>query len=74
MKTRMIVVFGFVVGFGGLIANTGQRQSTVAQLNGPQSNEQTPNSLLARLSYHSTSVQGRERKATSFTEFFADLF
>jgi hypothetical protein len=28
MKTRIIAVVGFVVGFGGLIANMGQAQST----------------------------------------------
>jgi hypothetical protein len=76
MKTRMIAVVGLVFGFGGLIANTGQTQSTGTQLsgslNGLQSNEQTPNNLLARLSYDSTYVT-EERGQPHFSENFSRI-
>ena len=76
MKTRMIAVVGLVVGFGGLIANTGQTQSPGAQLNGslngPQSNEQTPNNLLARLSYDTTYVT-EERGQPHFSRNFSRI-
>src|SRR5438552_12269501 len=77
MKTLMIAVVGFVVGFGGLIANTGQTQSTRARLdgslNGPQSNAQTPNNLLARLSYDSTYVT-EERGQPHFSRVCFEVY
>jgi hypothetical protein len=76
MKTRMIAVVGFVVGFGGLIADMGQAQSTGAQLNGSlnglQSSEQTPTNLLARLSYDSTYVTD-ERGQPHFSQNFSRI-
>src|SRR5437016_5160790 len=72
MKTLMIAVVGYVVGFAGLIANTGQTESTGTQLNGPQSNEQTPNNFLARLSYDSTYV-AEERGQPHFSRNFSRI-
>ena len=76
MKTRMIAVIGFVVGVGNLIANMGQGQSTGDQLNGSpngmQSNAQTPNNLLARLSYDSTYVTD-ERGQPHFSQNFSRI-
>jgi len=73
----MITVVSFVVGIGGLIANTGQTQSTRARLdgslNGPQSNEQTPNNLLARLSYDSTYVT-EERGQPHFSRICFEVY
>src|SRR5882724_11314840 len=81
MKTRMIAVVGFVVGFGGLIANTGQTQSPGARLNGSlngrQSNEQTPNNLLARLSYDSTYVteeRGQPHLSRDFSRICFEVY
>src|SRR5437016_8762145 len=81
MKTRMIAVVGFVVGFGGLIANTGQAQSPGARLNGSlngrQSNEQTPNNLLARLSYDSTYVteeRGQPHLSRDFSRICFEVY
>jgi len=72
----MIAVVGLVVGFGGLIANTGQTQSTGTRLNGSlnglQSNEQTPNNLLARPSYDSTYVT-EERGQPHFSGDFSRI-
>ena len=77
MKTRMIAVVGFVVGFGGLIADMGQAQSTGAQLNGSlnglQSSEQTPTNLLARLSYDSTYVT-EERGQPHFSRICFEVY
>ena len=77
MKTRMIAVVGLVVGFGGLIANPGQTPSPGAQLNGfpngPQSNEQTANNLLARLSYDTTYVT-EERGQPHFSRICFEVY